>query len=268
MKKLFKYASGLFLTGALSVMVVFNVNAQRGAAHAGGGGGGSTGGGGGGLSVSRGGFGGGSSIGGGSSLSVGRGGFGRSTGFVNTRPAYGVGYGWGNPYLFNYGLGWGYPSLGLYYNTLPFGYYPFYMGASMFYYADGTFYQPYDNGYVVTAPPVGAAVPGLPRGAKRIMIDGKEFYEFRGIYYKAIVNDKGDTVYVVAGKDGELNTQDGGGETGFAMPQVGDIVTDLPANPRSVTLNRKKYYVVDDVYYEAITVNGKTAYRIASVPEQ
>ncbi|MES2808636.1 MAG: DUF6515 family protein [Bacteroidota bacterium] len=273
MKKLYKYATGLVLTGALSVMMVFNTSAQQR-------GGGASSGGGSGLSFSRGGGGGGGSIGGGvsSGLSFSRGGIGSRPGFGSSiRPSYG--YGYGSPFLYNpfgfYGAGlsyWGYPSFGFYLNTLPFGYYPFYMGASMFYYADGTFYQPYDNGYVVSPPPVGAAVPGLPKGAKSIMIDNQQFYEYHGVYYKVIVNDKGDTVYVVAGKDGVLNTdrQDANSDVEVVAPQVGDIILQLPANTRSVTLAGKKYFVgTDNVYYEAIKgSDGKTAYRIASIPEQ
>jgi hypothetical protein len=273
MKKLYRYAAGLALTGLLSAITVLEVSAQQR------GGGRSSGGGGGGLSFSRGGVsggGGGSIGGGGSSLSFSRGGIGS-----NIRPSYGFGY--RSPFFYNNGFGlgygaglglWGYPSFGLFFNNLPFGYYPFYMGASMFYYADGTFYQPYDNGYIVSPPPVGAAVPGLPKGAKSIMIDNQQFYEYQGVYYKVVVNDKGDTVYVVAGKDGVLNTSredaNGDGVVEVVAPQVGDIVLQLPANTRSVNLGGKKYFVGDDnVYYEAIKgSDGTTAYRIASTPEQ
>lgn len=246
MKKLYKYASALLITGALSVMVILNADAQRGGAHAGGGGGSSGGG-----SFSR---------GGGGSVSVGGGfrsgiGLGLSLGY---RSAY-------SPYGF-----YGYPSLGFYLNTLPYGYYPFYMGPSLYYYSNGIFYRPYgdDEGYVVTAPPVGAAVPQLPSKAKSIMIDNQQYFEYNGIYYKIVINDKGDKVYVVAGKDGVLNTDNAGNDNTQA-PQVGDIVNHLPDHSRVITLNKKKYYVgPDDVYYEAITdSNGNTAYRIASVPE-
>jgi hypothetical protein len=257
MKKLYKYAAGLVLTGALSVMMVLNADAQRGAAHAssgGGGGGGSSSG----PSFSR--AGGGGSFGG--SVSIGsRGGFGLGLGYRSVygyRPAY---------------YGFGYPSLGFYLNTLPYGYYPFYMGSSMYYYNNGIFYSPYDDGYVVTAPPVGAAVPGLPKGAKSIMIDNQQFFEYNGVYYKVVINDKGDKVYVVAGKNGVLNTEreDGNDDTAdqYQGPRVGDMVNRLPDNTRSVTLNGKKYYVSpDEVYYEAVTDNrGNTAYKVASVPD-
>ncbi|MDB5157174.1 MAG: hypothetical protein JWR50_1881 [Mucilaginibacter sp.] len=244
MKKLFKYAPALMLTGALSLMVVLNADAQRGSAHAGGGG-----------SVGHvgGGYRGGTRFGGG------------------YRGGYGLGFGLGFGYRGGYGY-FGYPSLGFYLDALPFGYYPFYMGSSLYYYSDGIFYQPYNDGYAVTAPPVGAAVPKLPKGAKAIMIDNQQFFEYNGVYYKIVVNDKGDKVYVVAGKDGVLNTDNGGTNddgTVNQVPKVGDIVDQLPENVHRVSLNGKKYYVTaEDVYFEEITdKNGNTVYRIASVPD-
>lgn len=257
MKKVFKYASALLLGAALSLMVVFDADAQRGAAHAGGGGGG-------GGSFSRGGGGSGGGF---------RGGVGFSS---SNRSGFNLGLGLAYRNGFGYRGFYGYPTLGFYFNALPFGYYPFYMGSSLYYYYDGIFYRPYDDGYVVTAPPVGAAVPGLPKGAKAIMIDNQQFFEYNGIYYKIIINDKGDKVYVVAGKDGVLNTDknDGnnnGDDNGAVneAPRVGDIVDQLPENSRRITLNGKKYYVTaEDIYLEETKdANGNTVYRIASVPD-
>jgi hypothetical protein len=230
MKKLSKYASGLFFAGVLSLLFMVNADAQRGAFHGGGGG------------VVR--IGGGGGFGGGFRVGVG--------GFY--RP--GVGY-------------FGYPHIGFYLGALPFGYYPFYYGPYQYYYADGIFYSPYaGGGYQVTTPPVGAAVPSLPRAAKSIMIDNQQYYEFNGVYYKIVVNDKGQNVYVVAGKDGVLNT-DGSQQQDDNAPKVGDIVDQLPDNCRRVTLNGKKYFVAtDDIYYEQIKDNnGNVAYRIASIPD-
>jgi hypothetical protein len=247
MKKLIKYASALLFTGALSMMVVFNADAQRGGGHGGGGGSFSRGGGGG----SRGSF-----------------------GFGGGRSNFGLGLGLGYSRGFGYrgGYGFGYPSLGFYFNTLPYGYYPFYMGSSLFYYYDGIFYRPSDDGYVVTAPPVGAAVPGLPKGAKAIMIDNNQFFEYNGVYYKIVINDKGDKVYVVAGKDGVLNTDADGSDdnsTADQAPRVGDVVDQLPDGSKRVTLNGKKYFVsTDDIYFEVIKdKDGNNAYRIVSVPD-
>ena len=260
MKSLYKYVSGLFLTGMLSIAVITTASAQHG------------GGGGGHASMGSGGFHG----------SVGAAGLGsyRSNG-VSSRTTSGyhaaavAGVHGVSSYtaggFYRPGIGYyGYPQLGFYYGGLPFGYYPFYWGDNLFYYSAGIFYTPYDGGgYEVTTPPVGAAVPGLPQGAKSIMIDNQQFYEFNGVYYKAVVNDQGKTVYVVAGKDGVLNT-DGtdvnGGDS--AAPQVGDIVNELPDGCRKVILNGKRYFVSpNDIYYQPYTdKNGNSGYRIASVP--
>ncbi|MGZ3757035.1 MAG: DUF6515 family protein [Mucilaginibacter sp.] len=235
MKNLIKYTSGLFLTGVLSLALVGSADAQRGAFHGGGGGGGA-------VRIGGGGFGGGVHIG----ASIG--GYGR----------YGGGFGY-----------YSYPHIGFYLGVLPYGYYPFYYGADPYYYYNGVFYVPYNGGYQVTSPPVGAAVPSLPRGAKSIMIDNQQYYEFNGVYYKIVINDQGQKVYVVAGKDGVLNTDGSNVQPEDNAPRVGDIVDRLPDNCRKVTLNGKKYFVApDDIYYEQIKdESGNVAYRIASIPD-
>jgi hypothetical protein len=165
---------------------------------------------------------------------------------------------------------YGYPAFGYRISVLPYGYYPFYWGSDLYYYYGGVFYRPYDGGgYEVTVPPVGAEVPGLPRGASSIVINGQQFYEFNGVYYQAVVNDKGKTVYVIAGKNGVLNTDGSDGSVDNPpAPQVGDVVNQLPDNCRKVKLNGKKYYVSPDgIYYEEFTdANNMKAYRIASIP--
>lgn len=259
MKRLYKYVSGLALAGILSLAVVTTASAQHG-------GGGFHGGGGGGF------HGGGGSVGGGF----------RSSSFANTfrngvgarATAYrGGAFSYNRGGFFRPGYGYyGYPHYGFYLGVLPFGYYPFYWGDDLYYYYGGVFYTPYDGGgYQVTVPPVGAAVPTLPQGAKSIMIDGQQYYEMNGVYYKAVINDQQKTVYVVAGRDGVLNTDGSSAAPAdqVATPQVGDIVNELPDGCHKVTLNGKKYYVSpNDIYYQAYTdEDGNVGYRIASVPD-
>lgn len=174
---------------------------------------------------------------------------------------------------FNSGLAYrgfyGYPVVGVRLGVLPFGYYPFYWGPDLYYYYGGVFYRPYDDGgYEVTTPPVGAAVPALPKGAQSIAIDGKQYFEFNGVYYQATTDDQGKVVYVVAGKDGVLNTNGDNVDNASAAPQIGDIVNQLPEGSRKVTLNGKKYYVAPDgIYYEQFKdAHGYKAYRIVSIP--
>jgi len=230
MKRLFKYASVFALAGLLSLTIVSTANAQRGFRS------------------------------GGVRVGVGFGGGG-----IGFRSGVGLGFRTGV-----YGGYYGYPGVGFHIGYLPYGYYPFYYGSDLYYYYGGVFYRPYDGGgYEVTVPPVGAEVPGLPRGASSIVINGQQYYEFNGVYYQGIVNDKGKTVYIIAGKDGVLNTDGSDGNVDNPpAPQVGDVVGQLPDNCRKVKLNGKKYFVSPDgIYYEEFTdSNNARAYRIASIP--
>jgi hypothetical protein len=273
MKALYKYVSGLVLAGFLSVLMISSVSAQRGGGgHIGGGL--RMGGGGGSVGV---GLRGNSGIGLRGNTGIGyrgytRNGYRDGLSFRSGIGYYaGVGYHGGAFYRPGFGY-YGYPHLGFYLGVLPFGYYPFYWGSDLYYYYGGVFYSPYDNGgYQVTTPPIGAAVPELPKTAQPIKIDGVQYYEQDGVYYKEGVDDKGKKVYIVAGRDGVLNTDASVTDPNatVAAPQVGDIVNQLPDGCRKVILNGKKYYVSpNDIYYEKVTdPDGNVAYKIASLPQ-
>lgn len=257
MKALYKYASGLVLTGMFSLGLGFTASAQHGHSIGGGGGGGFHG------SVGVHSFGGGGF----------RGGFHGAaySGHVMAGGAFhgAVAYNRGGFYRAGFGY-YGYPHLGFYLGVLPYGYYPFYWNDMLYYYYGGVFYTPYDGGgYQVTTPPVGAAVPNLPDGARSIVINGQQFYEINGVYFKAVTNDQGKTVYEVAGRDGVLNTDGGNTPQDSATPQVGDVVNELPDNCRKVTVNGNKFYVSPNgIYYQPFTdADGNTGYKIASVPD-
>lgn len=187
----------------------------------------------------------------------GRGGFRGGIHLGIGGPRGGIGFGFGfRPHYF-------YPRVGFFINTLPYGYYPFLWGPDQYYYYGGVFYRPYNNGYAVVAPPVGAAVPQLPPNTQPISIDGQQYYENNGVYYKDGVDDKGNKVYIIAGKDGVLNT--GNGTDTPPMPKVGDVVSQLPDNCQAIKLGAKKYYVSPDgTYYEAFTdKDHQQRYRVA-----
>lgn len=159
------------------------------------------------------------------------------------------------------------PFIGIRLNVLPFGYYPFYYGPDRFYYSGGFFYRQDDNGYKVVVPPVGAQVPSIPAEAKSIAINGQTYYEYKGVYYNTALDANGKTVYVVAGKDGVLDT----GENAVAddadnLPKEGDIVTELPANVRDVVIKGTLYYVSEDgVYYEKVVEGDKVTYKVIGI---
>lgn len=232
MKKIFRQLFISAATGLLLIMFIPSADAQRSGHHGGGG------------VVARGGAR--RGIGGGFRGGVIRGGFHGG---------------------FYHGF-YGYPRIGFHIRVLPFGFYSFYFGPALYYYYGGIFYLPYNGGYEVVVPPLGAAVPNLPDGAQSITIDGQLFYEFNGVYYKDGVNDKGKKVYIVAGKDGVLNTGNTEDSDGLPALKVGDIVSQLPEGCRKISINDKTYYVSPfDVYYESITdANQNKAYRVVSVP--
>jgi hypothetical protein len=232
MKRAFTGISGLLLAGCLILVLSDTASAQRG----------------------RGGFGG----RGGVHVGIGRPGFG--FGFGGPRLSFGLGY--YRPY-------YAYPRIGFFINALPYGYYPFWYGADQYFYYGGTFYRPSNNGYEIAAPPIGAVVPQIPSNAHPIMIDGQQYYEMNGVYYKESVDEKGKKVFIVSGKDGVLNTDNAAQPADQHIPQVGDVVNQLPDGCRKIILNSKTYYVsADDIYYEEVTdANKNVTYRIASVPE-
>ncbi|MGY3053584.1 hypothetical protein ACVWYG_001784 [Pedobacter sp. UYEF25] len=163
------------------------------------------------------------------------------------RPAY---YGYYNFYR---------PFIGFRLNILPYGYYPFYYGDQQYYYYGGLFYRPFQNSYEVVVPPVGADVPTLPSGAKSIAINGTDYYEYKGVYYTEKVNSDNQTVYVVAGKDGVLNTSDGLVDT----HQIGDIVKQLPPDSQEITIKNETLYISPDgVYYEQVVDGDNISYQV------
>ncbi len=177
------------------------------------------------------------------------------------RPGYGYRPGFGRPYYRPYYSYYNFyrPFLGFRIGVLPYGYYPFYYGANQFYYSGGLFYQQNNSQYEVVTPPVGAEVPNLPSDANLVTINGVDYYEYKGVYYTQKENADGKTVYVVAGKDGILNTTDGPVDT----HQIGDIINQLPEGCREVTIKNEKYFVSpDDVYYEEIVDGNNITYRV------
>ena len=162
------------------------------------------------------------------------------------------------------------PRLGFSIGFLPFGYYPFWYGEDQYFYSQGLYYQ-YDNDeYTVVEPPVGAEVTTLPSNAQSIVINGQQYYEVNGVYYEPITKDDGTLSYQIAGKDGELNTDDAGTVDNGPPPiQIGDVVPNLPPNCRKLNINGQKLYMSEDgVYYQVIVdQNGNKSYKIVGLPE-
>ncbi len=160
------------------------------------------------------------------------------------------------------------PQLGFSLRVLPYGYYPFYFGADQYFYNDGLYYRQMENEeYTVVEPPIGAVIDNLPAKAQAISINGMQYYERNGIYYQPITKEDGTLAYQIAGKDGELNTADNG-TSSDDLPQVGDLVDNLPEGCKTIKLNGQKYYVSQEGYYfqNAVDTNGDKVYKIVGTP--
>jgi hypothetical protein len=161
------------------------------------------------------------------------------------------------------------PQLGFSLSVLPSGYYPFYFGADQYYYNDGLYYRQQNNEYTVVEPPVGASIDKLPAKAQAIAINGMQYYELNGVYYQPVTRDDGTLTYQIAGKDGELTTDDAATATSpDDLPQVGDLVDNLPEGCKTVRLNNQKYYVSQEGYYfqDAVDTNGDKVFKIVGTP--
>ncbi|MDF2435015.1 MAG: hypothetical protein JWP44_4646 [Mucilaginibacter sp.] len=190
-----------------------------------------------------------------------------------TVPQIGYGHGgyWGDHgYYYNnrgyYGSYYS-PRLGFACAVLPYGYYPFYYGDYQYYFSDGLFYT-YDNSsYTVVEPPIGAEITVLPNKAQSIVINGQQYYELNGVYYQPVTKDDGTIVYMVAGKDGELNTNSADYQQSQG-PQIGDIVSQLPQDCRKIKVNGSRLFVSPDgVYYQQVVdANGNISFKIVGLP--
>jgi hypothetical protein len=200
-------------------------------------------------------------------------GYGVTSGY-RTAPKIGYGHGgyWGthgyNYHNHGYYRSGYYPRIGFTCSFLPFGYYPFFWGDYQYFYSDGFFYQ-YDNTeYTVVEPPIGAEIAALPDKAQSIVINGQQYYELNGVYYQQVTKDDGSVVYMVVGKDGELNTGSNVQDDQPRGPQMGDIVAQLPQDCRKIKVNGQKLWVSPDgVYYqEQVDAQGVKTYKIVGLP--
>ncbi|MEO8764603.1 MAG: DUF6515 family protein [Ginsengibacter sp.] len=195
----------------------------------------------------------------------------------------------GNPYYFYNGYYYGYyggyyepifPPLGLRINILPLGYSSLFIGGYPYYYYNGIYYRQYDNSdYEVVDPPMGASVYSLPKGAKSVLLNGEKMYELNGTYYKEDRSSRGEVMYTVVGKNGEINNTGDNGAMENSVPpanndvaappaslQMGDIVTQLPEGSRVVTINGEKLYVApDDTYLKEDAEGGAVKYKVVGI---
>ncbi|MCF3109303.1 DUF6515 family protein [Niabella sp. CC-SYL272] len=218
------------------------------------------------------------------------------------RMSIGIGgvFGWPAPYYrYGYGpnvgvsVGIVLPPIGATIYALPPGARRVYYGGVPYYYRNNTYFMERDRGgYEVVAPPLGSVTMRLPNGARMRKIDGDTYYEYNGTYYRPDMNEDGERIYVVAGANGTLDTEEARTQRSNddrmdaddeptsiepaanndterndavydTRPQVGDQFDQLPKNSTRVTIDGKtRFRSPAGTYYKEVTADGKTVYEV------
>jgi len=109
-------------------------------------------------------------------------------------------------------------------------------------YYNGVFYNPYNNGYIAIAAPLGAQIPILPQGYVTVSLGGFDNYYYGGSFYTRIDNG----YQVIA-------------------PPPGAVVYNLPPGCISENIGGITYLKYFNTYYLPVQVNGQNAYEVVDV---
>jgi Family of unknown function (DUF6515) len=142
--------------------------------------------------------------------------------------------------------------------TVPYGAAIVVHGGISYRYVNGVYYRPYGTGFRIVTPPVGILVNVLPAGFVSVNIAGRPYFCAGGVYYMQTEPN----VYVVVQKPAEAIVTVPVKADGYVITQ-NTIVTTLPQGTILVNINNKRYYKVNDTYYEKVTTeNGEISYRV------
>jgi len=127
---------------------------------------------------------------------------------------------------------------------LPFGAISLSFGNRYYHYYNGSYYRPYNHGYMMVPPPVGIIVPTLPIGYTHVYIGSNPYYRYGDVFYAPY----GDRYRVV--EQPEEN------ESSSASNDRSDN-----GEFEKVILEGKTYYKKGDKYYKAsVSKDGEIRY--------
>ncbi|MFH7001219.1 DUF6515 family protein [Flavobacterium bizetiae] len=136
-----------------------------------------------------------------------------------------------------------------YTKTIPKSTLTIYNGVN-YHYANGIYYRRYNAGYTVVRPPIGIHVNVLPIGFTSLTLGGNLYYYSNDVYYIQLEPN----IYKVVEKPAVT----------IVCEQNFEFIPQLPDSAELITINDKKYYRVNDSYYEKITSeNGDVIYKKA-----
>jgi len=124
--------------------------------------------------------------------------------------------------------------------VVPSGYKTVNYGGYAYRYNRGVFYRPYNNSFMVVAPPIGIFIDVMPIGYRRILVNDAPYYYYNGSYYQY----RDSRYYVVS-------------------PPVGAIVESLPPGYQTLTIDGETYYTIDGAQYKPVVAdNGEIWYQV------
>lgn len=164
------------------------------------------------------------------------------------------------------------PVFGVRINVLPRGYSRVYVGSNPYYYNEGVYYRPYNQGgYEVVAPPLHALITKLPANATVTVVDGQKYYQLGGTFYQEEIDENNKLAYRVVGTDGVLNTEnmieaDGPIAYESAVPALGSRYDELPASSKMQVINQQKYFQsLNGIYYKEVIEGDRVRYEVTNV---
>lgn len=124
--------------------------------------------------------------------------------------------------------------------VVPTGYRVVNYGGSSYRYYRGVYYRPYNNSFMVVAPPIGLFINIMPYGYSRITVNNYPYYYYNGTYYQY----RNSNYYVVS-------------------PPEGAVVESLPEGYQTLTIDGETYYTVDGAQYKPVVQdNGEIWYQV------
>ncbi len=136
---------------------------------------------------------------------------------------------------------WGYEEVaypcGWYFSTLPFRSFPVYVGNNYYYYGNGTWFYPKNNGYEVVETPLtedeALVIPELPYECAAVEVNGKTYYVGEGTWFISL---------------------DNGYQVVDAPIEGATIIEELPADNKKVEKANQDFFTADSKWF--IPVEG------------
>lgn len=115
---------------------------------------------------------------------------------------------------------------------------------AQYHYDAGVFYQPYNGGYQVVAPPASAIVSALPPGNAPVQVGDDTYYYYGGVFYLSVQN-------------------------GYQVVQApgGAIVYNLPEGCTQIKAGGITYLQYNGDYYQPVEIDGQPAYEVVNIEE-